>query len=375
MVGEDTQFPRDLKRVVVKLGTGVLRAEDGTVDAGRINRLAAEIASLRARGIEPIVVSSGAVGLGMGRLKKKSRPRDTATLQACAAVGQSILTETWQAGFAPHGLTVAQLLLTREDVRARARHLAIRDLLEKMLGLGLIPLINENDSVRTEELTFGDNDLLSALVASLLKADLLVILSTAEGLVDRTGSGEIVPVVAEITPVIRAMAGGTESATAVGGMASKLDAAEVALRSGCGVFIGSGARPALLQEILTGHAPGTFFVPAKLDMGARQRWLAFFEKPRGTVLVDPGARRALVEEGSSLLAKGVTGCTGTFHAGDAVAVTLAENGSRAFARGLVRYSSADLAEIAGLTSDDIRKKFPDRKKLEVIHRDAMVLVG
>ena len=275
-----------IKRVVVKLGTGVLTSGIGKLNTDRIAAVCAEVAALRARGTEVIIVSSGAVGLGMGALELAKRPKDVAKKQACAAIGQSLLMQTWQAGFAPHQLTVAQVLLTHEDLRGRARYLGVRETLRQLIAYGTIPIINENDTVSAAEIKFGDNDTLSAMVASLMAAQYLVILSTAPGLVDLQGTNEIVPVVERITPEIEAMAGGTTSETAVGGMVSKISAAKLATRSGCGVFIGSGAEPEILAKLLGGRGPGTFFVPNGLPLEARKRWLAYFQRPAGTIFLN-----------------------------------------------------------------------------------------
>ncbi len=361
------------KRIVLKLGTGILTSGVGQLDTEKIAAVGREVAALRRKGFEVIIVSSGAVGLGMGRLGLEARPAKLSSLQKCAAVGQSILIQTWQKAFDPHGMIVAQLLLTADDVRVRQRHLAVKELLEELLAEAIIPVINENDSVSAEGIKFGDNDTLSALVASLTKSDMLVILSTAPGLIDMKGTGKILPVVEKITPEIEAMAGGTTSPTAVGGMVSKIKAAKVAGQSGCGVFIASGEDPATLQRLVAGEPTGTFFVPSRMPLGARKRWIAFFHMPRGVVTVDAGAERALREDGSSLLARGVTGCKGPFGAGDVVTIQNAQG--VAFARGIMRFDDRSLAAIAGKSTAEIKPLFPNMKRFEVIHRDALVLLA
>jgi glutamate 5-kinase len=364
-------LPSRIRRLVLKLGTGVLTSGVGQLDTDKIMALGREAAALRKEGVQVLIVSSGAVGLGMGRLGLAKRPAKVSSLQKCAAVGQSILIDTWQRAFTPFGMTVAQLLFTRDNLGPRGRHLAVKDLLEEILDDGLVPVINENDSVSTEELKFGDNDTLSALVASLVGADLLILLSTAPGLVDRA-TGRIIPVVERITPTHEALAGGTDSETAVGGMVSKLEAVKIAARSGCGVIIASGAEPEILPRLLAGAAAGTFFVPEKIPLDARKRWLAWFQHPAGTVRVDAGAERALRDKGGSLLAKGVTSVEGEFAAGDVVAI--AGPDGRALARGIAQFSSAEAAAIAGRNSQDIAAKFPGRKRLELVHRDSLVLL-
>ena len=364
------------RRVVVKLGTGVLTSGIGELNTARIAAVCADIAALRARGTEVIVVSSGAVGLGMGRLGLTKKPKETSKKQACAAIGQSLLMQTWQAGFAPHGLVVAQVLLTHDDLRLRSRYLGVQETLRQLIRYGTIPVINENDTVSAAEihamLKFGDNDTLSAMVASLIGAEHLIILSTAPGLVDLKGNGQIVPVVERITPEIEAMAGGTTSETATGGMISKIAAAKLATKSGCGVFIASGAEPEILAKLLCGRGPGTFFVPSGLPLEARKHWLAFFQRPAGTLLVNANAVPVLREQGRSLLAVGVTGTRGEFTAGDIV--NLAGPDGIVFARGKVAFGSDEIPALAGRKGDAVAALYPARKRLEVIHRNDLVLL-
>ena len=360
------------KRVVVKLGTGVLTSGIGQLDIGRIAGVCAQIAALRAAGTEVIVVSSGAVGLGMGRLGLKKRPALLAQKQACAAIGQSLLMQTWQRGFEPHHATVAQVLLTHEDVSARARHLGVKASIEALIGYGTIPIINENDTVSASEIQFGDNDTLSAMVASLTHADYLVILSTAPGLIDMQGTGEIVPIVTRITAEIEAMAGGTTSATAVGGMISKISAAKLAVKAGCGVFIASGAEENVLTRIFSGHNSGTFFVPSGLPLEARKRWLAYFQRPEGRIAINERAVPALLTQGRSLLAVGVTGSRGPFSPGDIV--DIAGPDGLVVARGKVQFGNEDIPRIAGLNTEALKSLYPQRHRLEVVHRNDLVLL-
>ncbi len=360
------------RRVVVKLGTGVLTTGIGQLDTARIAAVCAEIAALRARGTEVIVVSSGAVGLGMGSLGLAKKPKEIAKKQACAAIGQSRLMQTWQAGFAPHQLTVAQVLLTHEDIRGRERYLGVKETLRQLIAYDTIPVINENDTVSAAEIKFGDNDTLSAMVASLVEADLLVILSTAPGLIDMKGTKEIVPVVERITPEIEAMAGGTTSETATGGMISKISAAKLATRAGCGVFIASGAEPEILAKLLAGRGPGTFFVPSGIPLDAKKRWLAYFQRPTGTLVVNACAIPVLREEGRSLLAVGVTGARGEFAAGDVV--NIAGPDGTVIARGKTGFASREIPAIAEKKGDAVRALHPTRKRLEVVHRDDLALL-
>ncbi len=361
------------RRIVIKLGTGILTSGVGKLDESRIANICKQVAALRDRGIAIIVVSSGAIGLGMGKLGLRKRPADLCSLQACAAIGQTMLMQMWQKHFALHGRTVGQVLLTHEDVRARTRHVAVRNTIERLLALDVIPVINENDAVSAHEIKFGDNDILSALVASLTKAELLVILSTIPGLLDREREDTLIPVVEAITPEIEGLAGDTHSATSVGGMRSKIEAARVATRSGCAVFIGSGDEPSLLLQVLSGDAKGTLFVPARIAMRSRKRWIAFFEKPKGAIRIDPGAVRAIRDEGRSLLPGGVRNTQGTFSEGDVVNIESREG--VVVARGVARYSSEMLPGIQGKRTDELRALYPDRSHFEVVHRDTLVILA
>lgn len=364
------------RRVVIKLGTGVLTSGVGQLNRARIQAVCAQVAALHEDGTDVILVSSGAVGLGMGKLGLKRRPFNLTKKQACAAVGQSILMQTWQEGFAPHNLTVGQVLLTHEDLRSRDRHLAVKATLESLIGYGTIPIVNENDTVSAAEIQamvqFGDNDTLSAMVASLWHAQYLFILSTAPGLINYQDGGQIVPFVGKITPAIAALARGTTSETAVGGMVSKITAAKVATRSGCGVFIASGAEPDVIARLLTGEGPGTFFAPSGLPLEAKKRWIAYFHRPTGTIFVNESAVPVLREKGSSLLAVGVTHTEGEFHQDDVVNIS-APNGT-IIARGKAAFTQAQINSLAGKKSVEMRTLFPLRKHLEIIHRNDLALL-
>ena len=358
--------------IVVKIGTRLLTTGPGEVDLDRLAKMGEAVRRLRDRGVEVVVVSSGAVGLGMGKLGLTERPADAAALRACAAIGQSLLMNLWRDALEPFDIVPAQILLTREDFRSRASSLNVEATLRNLLDQGVLPVVNENDSVSDEEIRFGDNDVLSALLASLCKANLLVMLSTAEGLVDREGGGEVVPFIEEITPEIEAMAGGSENATSVGGMVTKLEAAKISAKSGCACFVGSGYDPSILDRVIEGEAVGTFFAPAGLPLKARKQWLAFFPKTRGVLIVDDGARRAVVEEGKSLLAKGVSAFRGDFSRGDVVAIET-ENGE-VVGQGAVGFSSDELPRVQGKEGSQILADFPDRKRGELVHRDHLAVL-
>lgn len=368
-----SSLPFKTRSVVVKLGTGILTSGIGKLNDSRIADICRQVHLLRQENVRVTVVSSGAVGLGMGKLGLQKRPADLARLQACASIGQGILIQTWQKYFDPYGITVAQLLLTRDDLRSRTRHLAACKTFERLLDEDVVPIVNENDSVSAEEIKFGDNDVLSAMVASLIRADYLVILSTAPGLIDMEGTKQIVPIVESVTADIQKLAGGTTSATAVGGMITKLEAARIGNRSGCGVFIASGAEPDVIQKIFSGKNPGTFFVPSGAPLEARKRWLAFFESPRGTISIDAGACEALVTQGRSLLAKGITEVEGHFRTGEII--NIAGPSREPVARGVTQFSSDEIAQIRQKDITEIRTLFPGRKRHEVVHRNSMVVLG
>ena len=363
----------DARRIVIKIGTGVLTSGIGELDTDRVAAICAQVAALRERGIEVVLVSSGAIGLGMGRLGLSRRPKDLAMLQACAAVGQSALTQLWQDGLAPHGLTAAQILLTREDLRARHRHNAVFNTIERLLANRAVPVVNENDTVSATEIKFGDNDTLSALVASVVNADLLFILSNIPGLIDREGTGTVVPFVEHITPEIEAMAGGTTQTTSVGGMTSKLSAARIARRAGCGVVIGSGRDDSLFETILAGQPAGTYFAPSPLPVKSHKRWIAIQDHLFGDIHVDAGATEAILHRGKSLLGAGVVRVEGDFEAGEPVRIR-GEDG-HPVAHGLASMDAREIADhIAGRTPNGGDAPEHRPAPAVVVHRDNLVLL-
>jgi glutamate 5-kinase len=289
---------KDVTRIVVKLGTGVLTDSRKQPDLVQMEQLVAQVAQQRQAGKEIVLVSSGAVGAGMGALGHEKRPGELAELQACAAVGQSRLMTTYERLFGAFGLAVAQILLTHDDLQHHERHLNARNTLVTLLRHGVVPIINENDVVSVTELKFGDNDKLSALVAALLPADLLIVLTTVDGVLENFGrpNSKTIPLIERIDSSVEKLAGGTDSATAVGGMASKIQAAKIAVRSGIPLVIASGKKKQALARVLGGQEEGTLFVPQSTRLQGRKRWIAFFHHPRGTLFVDAGARKALRED-------------------------------------------------------------------------------
>lgn len=352
---------KNITRLVVKLGTGVLTDARKQPDLAQMEQLVAQLATQRHAGREVVVVSSGAVGAGMGVLGHERRPADLAELQACAAVGQSRLMAFYEKLFGTHGLAVAQILLTHEDLEHHERHLNARNTLITLLRHNVIPIINENDAVSFTELKFGDNDTLSALTASLLPADLLVILTTVDGVLENFGQADarVIPLIGQIDKSVEALGRGTDSATAVGGMASKIQAAKIAVRSGIPLVIASGRKKQTLARVLAGEPEGTLFVPQAARLKGRKRWIAFFHHPKGAVFVDEGAKRALRESGKSLLPPGIARCEGQFERGEVVRVC--DLNGLEFARGLARFSSSEIA--AG-----------QLRRVEVVHRDDLVIL-
>jgi len=348
-------------RVVVKFGTGVLTDSRKQPDPAQLAQLVAQMAGLRRAGREIVVVTSGAVGAGMGALGWERRPTELAELQACAAVGQSRLMATYAELFARHGLQVAQVLLTHDDLEHHERHLNARNTLVTLLGRGVVPVINENDAVSITELKFGDNDKLSALVASLLPADLLVILTTVDGVIENFGkpNPKTISVIEKIDSTLETIARGTDSETAVGGMASKIQAAKIVVRSGIPLVIASGRKKNVLAQILAGEDEGTLFVAPEKKLQGRKRWIAFFHHPKGALFVDDGAKLALREKGRSLLPPGVARCEGDFAAGDVVRICDL-NGTE-FARGIARFDAAAIRT----------RQLP---KEELVHRDDLVIL-
>jgi glutamate 5-kinase len=320
------------RRLVVKFGTGLLTDTANRLSPARIERLAGQIAGLQQQGRQVVLVSSGAIAGGMAALNLKQRPKELRELQACAAIGQGKLMAAYDAAFARAEIHVAQVLLTHDDLRHRDRHLNARNTLDALLSRGVVPVINENDTVAVEEIKFGDNDRLGALTATLIDADLLVILSHVEGLLDR--EKRLVPVVPAITREIEALAGGTDRVTSVGGMKSKIDAAKIVMRAGIPMVIADGDRADVLAGILAGEEVGTLFLPKTGKLASRKRWIAFFQKPVGVLVVDNGAKQAICTAGKSLLAKGVVRTDGQAGVGDVVSIHDAAGVE--FARGLVR---------------------------------------
>ena len=364
-----------VRRLVVKVGSGLVTAPHVGPDPDRIERLAADVAAIR-RDREVALVSSGAIATGMARLALAERPRSIPEKQAAAAVGQSALMWQYEIAFKRHGLAVGQVLLTAQDIGDRTRYLNARNTLLALLGFGVVPIVNENDTVAVEEIKVGDNDNLSALVASLVEADLLVLLTDVDGLYTadpaRDAAATRLDTVDTISDAVFAMAGVHEDGVSVGGMATKLQAAQKAAASGVPMVIASGREPGVLARILSGEPVGTYFVPKADRLGARKRWIAFAAPPLGRLTVDEGAVRALTRHGRSLLPSGVTDVGGEFGAGDVVAVV--DGAGREVARGLVNFDIGELRRIRGAQTHDIEARLGYKSVDEVIHRDNLVIL-
>ena len=343
------------KRIVVKVGSALLVGAEGGADRAWLTGFAADIARLRARGQQVMVVSSGAVALGRRRLNLSKRSLTLPEKQAAAAAGQSALMRAWEEALEPHGLACAQVLLTRDDTEVRRRWLNARATVETLLGMGVIPVVNENDTVVTEEIRYGDNDRLAARVAQMIGADALVLLSDVDGLYTadprRDPAAQHLPRVTRLTREIEAMAGGAnaEAAVGTGGMATKLAAARIASAAGCATVITLGHRPSPLQAVEAGER-ATVIEPSTTPAAAYKAWIAGSLAPAGALVVDEGAAQA-VRRGKSLLAAGVRAVEGRFDKGDAVVIR--DEAGHEIARGLVRYEAPDAEKICGLKSEAI----------------------
>lgn len=360
-------------RIVVKIGSGVITDDKGRLDLRVVRRLADDIAPLAGVRRWPFVVSSGAIAVGTSILGLASRPKTMPGLQAAAAVGQSKLVEAWSAAFRKYEIPVAQILLTHADVADRGRFLNARRTLGELVDRKAIAVINENDTVSTEEIAFGDNDQLAAEVANMVDAEILVLMSVAPGLLD--AHGQRVPVVEAADPALDALIQPTKSKNGTGGMTTKLKSARAAAERGAMVAIIEGKRPGALAAVLAGEDIGTLLVPgeAKPKLKSRAAWIGYSLRARGTLVVDAGAKVALCERNKSLLPSGVVDALGAFEAGDPVEIR-ADGEDAPFARGLSRYGAEPLRQIRGLPSSAIREKLGFTTGDAVVHKDDLVVL-
>jgi glutamate 5-kinase len=364
--------------IVVKVGTRVLTGAKGELDEARIASLTADVSALMQAGRKVALVSSGAVGSGMGLLGLAERPRDLARLQAVAAVGQASLVQAYDRAFRAFGRHAAQILLTAEDLNDRTRYLNVRNTILALFEFGAVPVINENDTVSVEELqtTFGDNDRLAALVTNLIRAPLLVLLSDVEGLYDADPAlpeARVVHTVTRLDESIFSLVRDRQTGLSKGGMASKLHAARMATLAGENVIIASGRQPDVLRRILAGEVVGTLVVAQGAAVPSWKRWIGFAAQPRGALVLDEGACRALACQGRSLLAIGITEVRGEFRKGDVVSLCNVQG--QELARGLTNYSAAEVRQIRGLRTDQIAQVLGHCPYHEVVHRDNLALTG
>ncbi len=364
-----------VKRVVIKIGSGVISDADG-LDLERIATICDDVHQLRQRGYEVILVSSAAVAAGKADLGIVGKPH-TIPLplkQAAAAIGQSRLMRAYKDALRPHDLKAAQILLTRDDLANRRRYLNARNTLMTLLEYGVVPIINENDTVVIDEIRFGDNDNLSAMATNLVEAQLLIILSDVDGLYDsdprHNPDAKLLSEVERLTPEIEAMAGTVGTELGTGGMTTKLKAAKRATLFGAGTAIINGRTPHNLLYLFDGHELGTYFLPARDPMAARKHWIAFTKKPKGKLILDEGAHKALMERGKSLLPSGIHKLEGSFERGDAV--RLCDLDGKEFAKGVTNYNSSELGRIIGKKTKEIELILGYHYGDEVVHRDNMV---
>ena len=366
---------KNIKRVVIKVGTAVLASPTIGLNDKRIEKIVDEIVDLRRSDREVILVTSGAVGAGMRALGLKERPRTLPGKQAAAAVGQSHLMHLYERFFRKREYLVAQILLTQDDLTDRKRYLNARHTLMTLLKLNVIPIINENDSVGVEEIKFGDNDTLSALVTNLVEAELLIILSNIDGLYEtdpRKRGGEPIRLVERIDSKIEVLGGGPGEITSTGGMYTKLQAARIVTNSGELMVIANGKTPQVMRRILEGEEIGTLFLPRKEKVTSRKRWIAFTRRCCGKIFVDEGAKEALKFKGRSLLPGGIVEVEGDFSEGDMVSIVKGDE--EEFARGLSNYSSLEIEKVKRVKTKDIKSILGYKYYDEVIHRDNLVIL-
>lgn len=365
-----------VKRVVVKIGSSVLTNDYGELSEGTFDDIASEVSGIKSRGVDTVVVSSGAIASGMKKLNLKEKPQEISFKQAIAACGQSSLMWYYEKAFSAFGEKVAQILLTHDGLSERKRFLNARKTLLTLLRMGIIPVVNENDTVAVEEIMFGDNDSLAALVTSLIEADLLILLTNIDGLYTddprNHREAEFIPVIEEIDREIQQMARDTFGKTTTGGMKTKIEAAKAAAAFGVPTIIANGKRSSTLSNIFAGKELGTLFLPARERLKGRKHWIAFTLKPSGDLVIDKGAKRAITGLGKSLLPSGIKEVHGKFDLGESVRC-IDENGVE-IARGLTSYSSNEIKRILGAKTTDIERILGYKYSDEIIHRDDLVLI-
>lgn len=364
-----------VRRVVLKIGTSVLVDKDNRISKARAEDFARQIKAVKDRAIEVIIVSSGAVGCGMETIGLKRKPKEVAKKQALASIGQIVLMHMYMDAFAKVGLTASQILLTHEDIKSRSRCINLMNTFDTLLSMGIVPVVNENDTLSFKEIMFGDNDNLSALIAQITSADLLILLSDVEGLFEKDPKqhpdARMIKTVRKIDDRIESLAQGTTNEKSVGGMKSKLEAAKKAGKYGIPTRLVKGDVEDVVPRVLAGEDIGTLFKATK-KLTRKQCWIAFAFKAKGKVFIDDGAQNALLTKGKSLLPSGIVKLEGDFARGDCIEV--ADLKSNLIARGIANYSSTDIGKIQGSKSVEIERKLGYKYTEEVVHRDNMVIL-
>ncbi len=364
------------QKIVVKVGTSTLTHKNGKLNLEQIERLVRQLSDLRNQGKDVVLVSSGAIGAGMGKLNLEQRPKTIPEKQAVAAVGQGILLHIYEKIFSEYGQATAQLLLTKADLEHRQRFLNARNTLLTLLNLGVIPIVNENDTVAFEEIKFGDNDTLAALVGTLIDADLVILLTDIDGFYSgdprKNKNAQRISVVETINEEIEGLAGNVGSKFGSGGMITKITAARIAVNAGIPLMIGHGAADNIIRKLTSGEDVGTLFLPIEMKPHLRKCWIAFGSHVGGRIMVDDGAREALLHKGKSLLPSGIVAVEGDFSAG--AVVQIVDSQGREFARGITNYGWLELNKIKGQKSKDICLILGYKDYDEVIHRDNLSLL-
>jgi glutamate 5-kinase len=364
-------------KIVIKIGTNLLADREQGISLERIDEISRSVASIRSLGKHVAIVSSGAIGAGVVALKLQEKPRTIPEKQATAAIGQPLLMEAYENAFRKQNCTIAQILLTKDDFINRARYLNAKNTFAALFEKGVVPVINENDTVAVEEIKLGDNDNLSALVANLIEADLLIILSDIDGLFSDDPTinqqAELIPIVEKMTPAIEKLAKKSKSELSTGGMVTKIQAAKRCISSGIAMIIANGKNPKILEEIFSGNFTGTLFLPVEKKLNVRKKWIGFVSHANGFIVIDDGAKNALLKKQKSLLPSGILEIHGEFKAHDTISVRDIEGNE--IAKGVTGYSSLDIIKIKGKRTSEIEKILHKPSSGEVIHRDNLVLIG
>ncbi len=364
-------------RIVIKIGTNLLADRAKGINVDRIDAIGKSVSALQSQGKQVAIVTSGAIGAGMLLLGMKERPRAIPEKQAAAAIGQPILMEAYENAFRKYHSTIAQILLTKDDFASRVRYNNTKNTFSALFDKGVIPIVNENDTVAVEEIKLGDNDNLSSLVANLIGADLLIILSDVDGLYSddpsKNPNAELIPVVEKFTQQIEKLAKKNRNELSTGGMLTKIRAAKQCVSAGIAVVIANGRKPNVLEEIFSGNSSGTLFLPSQSKINVRKKWIGYVSDSKGIVVIDNGAKIALLTRQTSLLPSGVLEVRGKFNADDTISV-LDTDGSE-IARGVAGFTSSDLDKIKGKKTSEIQKILNRKSGDEVIHRNNLVLIG